>query len=304
MAEARASTHLPTRSKPRRPRNCRIERLSTRAPVLQTFRSEGATGPSTKTGAGRGLVYVPATPRRSTSSSRIARGRLTVPPSQDRNVRINCSSPGNGAHAWMSAIGRKRVPPRGRATRPRPRSSLENDIASPAPFPVVARMVGTRRRSIQTIKWTGGGWRATRAPGDTLDRSIAAAPLRTCRCHRRTFSAVARAAGSSPAALLADRRKGGAYNARKTRRDETAASQRRSTSPANARRRWPSIPGRSYKVRKTLYRKPPLGCTCRDNALRRVESRAQGRRPELQMATGVKKGVFATDGFALAPCRA
>ena len=290
------------------PSDIRIETGSTfGAHVIANLRSEGASGALANTGAVSRLLYVPPTSERVDVLLKGNGGSWMTGPTASRDAAMNCKLVWYNAAGTLWLFGNRADGPCGRhlVEGDAPLAtivSVGNQISSPQPFPVRAARIITAADLYGHNYWTGtNAYPLTRwipdgstppklasyvdvpqPPNDVLpralERPVVIAPL-PGMIDVRSFGAIGNGAN-----------------------DDTDAIQRALDADCDAKvPKTVYFPPGTYRLRNTLYLNHHAGGSCGGSrSAGGWIAGAGSARTILAMDPGVRKGVFATDGFAYA----
>ncbi len=291
------------------PADVRIESGSSLGPhVLASVRSEGANGALNETGAVSRLLYVPPTNDRVDVVLKANGGAWLTGPKTSRDTRVNCKVVSyNGAGTVWLFGNRADFCARHLVEGDAPKATIVsagNVIASPEAFPVRAAKIISSVDAFTHYLWTGttvNPW--TRwIPDGSAPRKLASYGNVPQPPQDMLPPALGRPflTAALPGMLDVKKSSFGAKGDGIT--DDTAAIQRALDAQCDAY--TPKLlyfPAGTYRIRNTLYLNHHVGGTCRGRLPAGGWIAGAGStRTTIAMDAGVKKGVFATDGFAFA----
>ena len=286
----------------------RIETASNHGPhVIANVRSEGANGALNQRQVSR-LLHVPPTTQAVDVVVKASGGAwMTGPQSAQRSDTVNCKLVWYNAAGTLWLFGNRgenciRHLVEGNAPQAQI-VSLGNQLGSPQPFPVTRRSLITALDAFSNYFWTGleadpwSRWVDGPAPR-RLDPAVSVPlppeDMLPPSLGRPTVTAAMPGMMDVKAAPYGARGDGTT--------DDTAAIQR--ALDANCYSSTPKViffPAGTYRISNTLYLNHHSGGTCHGGLpFGGWIAGAGSARTVIQMAPGIAKGTFATDGLALA----
>ena len=287
------------------PADVRIETGSALGPhVIANVRSEGANGALDKTGAPSRLLYVPATTERVDVVLQNDGGAWQTGPSSDvRNCKLAWY---NGAGTLWMLGNRSEYCAKNIVEGNAPQAkivSIGNQIATPQPFSGSFGTIISGVDQFNHFNYTGGSqanpW--TRwIPDGSMPRRLSTYPSVPIPPSQVVPPALTRPVMTAALPGMINV-KAAPYLAKGNGvADDTMAIQAALDANCGVAPKAIYFPAGTYRVRDTLYLSHHAGGTCRKSIGGGWIAGAGSSSTILAMESGVKKGVFATDGLAYA----
>ena len=293
------------------PADIRIETASAHGPhVIGNVRSEGVNGALNRSGASSRLLYVPPTDQKVDVLLKGNGGAWDTGPPGGPKQRLNCTLVWyNGAGTvWLLGNRAEGLCGRHLAEGNAPEATLlsvGNLISSPEPFPIKARRIVSAADLFNHYQWTGGDganpavrWIPDGSPPPKLSAQASVPRVPDDALPPALMRPVLTAAlpGMIDVKAAPYRAKGDGSS------DDTAAIQAALDADCNKQTaKAIFFPPGSYRISATLYLNHHAGGACHGNLPYGGWIAGAGSdRTRIEMAPGLKRGVFATDGLSWA----